>query len=77
MIIKAITEQSRKALIAASLLVFCVPGKLPHAAILNTGSFNQNQHAWQRLTSKDDNFSVQIPVQPEIRGSKLSNLQAT
>lgn len=68
MITKTISEQSLKALIAASLLIFCALGRLPHAATLNTGSSTQNHHAWQRLTSKEDNFSVQIPAQPEIRG---------
>jgi hypothetical protein len=64
-----IAKQSLRAVITAALLVAVASRSPSHAAAASDAGFTaQSRQVWQRLSAGEDNFSVLIPVQPEIRG---------
>lgn len=65
---KAFTKQLLDAVAAASLLVLGALVLSLHDDAFAAGFTPRSQQAWQRLTASEDNFSVLMPVQPEIRG---------
>jgi hypothetical protein len=68
--LRSTATHSLKILFLVWLLTFFTSENLFYAANLSLSASTQGQIPWSRIRAKEDNFSILLPVSPDMRGHR-------